>query len=243
MIRGPIYGNKKQVGYNYFYTKGGVFSLGGVDYIGPYHLHQYEPYTEGEHTLYSKKLQPYYDNPIEYDYDFKAKSKTKLAYITPRPYNPILKEADYDSGYLFRYFIQKIVDQDAIVIEIQESDFNLFGKDRGINDGVYSAVVVRWKLTGPLRSQTVSNKLPSGYVIQTDLDGIIDHNQKQVFIANNSLPGLRSSIVDYAEFARPTNYNNQLPINTNELDPEKIIKDTVPFSVKKVFIKALKNYI
>lgn len=237
----PIYGVKQQSGQTktYLYTKGKQFSLRGVEYIGPYHIFGSLPYTGGERIPESERLQPYYENQMEYDYDLKAIAKFKPAYLPPNYYKIVLKEVDYEAGYFFRYFIQKVVDQDAIVYELSEAAYGNVGKANGINDGLYNKTMIQWKLTGPLRSQIVTNILPSGVVLESEIDGIIDFNQKQVLKANTIIPGLMASITDYAEFARPSNFSSQLPISTSTIDSTKILRNNVPSSVKKVFIKAL----
>lgn len=238
----PIFGTIQQKGLNYLYSKGGEFSLDGQEYIGQYHIYGDLPYTQGEHTLESKLLQPYYSDQLIYEYDIKGRSEFRPIQSLPKAYTPIVKEVNYQVGFVFRYFAQKIVSQDAIVYELSESDYNSIGRTFGLDRGMYNSTVVRWKLTGPLRSQIVRNQLPGGTILESEIEGIVDYNQKQIILANRILPGLRSSILDYAEFARPSNFNAQLPINTADVDPEKVLRDTVPNSVKNVFIKALKNF-
>lgn len=238
----PIFGNKQQQGSNYLYTKGGELSIDGKEYIGQYHIYGNIPFTGGEHTLESKRLQPYYEDQNLYSYDIKTNPIFRANQVAPKAYTATPTDTDYQTGYMFRYYAQKRVQQDAIVYELSESDYNNAGRFNGLDLGIYNTTLVTWKLTGPLRSQIVRNQLPNGVILENEVEGIIDYNQKQIILANQALPGIRSSILDYAEFARPSNFNAQLPINTADVDPEKVLRDTVPNSVKNVFIKALKNY-
>lgn len=62
-------------------------------------------------------------------------------YYEPSSYKLILKDVDYASGYIKRYFVGRINFQD--IFETDEASYNL------TTENFYRKLKVNWKITGP----------------------------------------------------------------------------------------------
>ena len=215
-IRQPYQGDPRQRSKDAKYTKGGELMLNGENYIGPYHIYGNARYTGEEHDTFSELLTPFIADKNIAEYinnttaDFQPLVPTFFNYFTPQP-----KQENYDAGYLVRYFAQKLAAQDAIVYEIPQDVYR--SRQDLIDLGLYGVVELSWKLTGPIRSQIVRNRLGPGVVQESKIIGIFDYNREQVLKASATLPGLATSIVDYVEFARPTALNPQFEVTTGDV--------------------------
>ena len=170
----------------HLYTKGGEFSLDGVEYVGEYHLIGSVPKTGPVANPGNRVLQRLYTNPDHYVYDrLKNFDVTVLNYVEPKPYLYNPTEPDYAVGYDNRYFVEKIEDDMSYAIEINQDQYNLIGKRGGIDGGLYPSAVVRWKLTGK-RSD------------------IISHNEMELYKASLVVPSVNYAVRNFLEFARIT---------------------------------------
>ena len=214
--RKPYQGDPRQQSNNAKYTKGGELMLNGENYIGPYHIYGIARFTGEEHDAFSQILTPFIGNKDKAIYindtsaDFQPNASTFLDYYQPQP-----KQENYDAGYFFRYFAQKLVAQDAIVYEIAQSTYS--DRQSRIDLGLYGVIQISWKLTGPIRSQIVRNRIGPGVLQESKIVGIFDYNREQILKANVVLPGLATSIVDYVAFARPTPLNPQFEVVTGDV--------------------------
>ena len=172
--------------YLYLYTKGGHFSLNGMDYIGEFHYAGKTPKTGPIPNEDSQILRRAYKNPDDYIYDHLHDFDVEvLRYKDPKQivYEPA--EQTYSTGYDTRYFIEKVEDDLSYAIEIDVEQYNNIGTRGGIDPNIYPAAIVKWKLTGTQ-------------------DGIFDHNRLQVYLASAKCPSVEYAIKNYLEFARIT---------------------------------------
>lgn len=178
---------------NYQYTKGGQFATEtGEEYIGEYHLNGegvafVGPTPPSQQLQPSKRLIAYYENLDHFVYDRSFKFNTlpkQYTQPTPHVYTPNEAEGAYVDGFDFRYFVQKY-NSDSFAIEIKNEQFNNIGKRFGIDNSIYAAAVVRWRLTGTL-----------SFIEQT--------NKANVNVAAQLLPGLPYVISSYTQYSRIT---------------------------------------
>jgi hypothetical protein len=75
----------------------------------------------------------------------KINNQNKKTFSIPaiQSYVPIQSDTDYLKGYIIRYFIQKINDVNAPIIEISSDTYSQF-----IDNNFYNVVNLDWKLTG-----------------------------------------------------------------------------------------------
>lgn len=196
----------------YLYTKGGEYSLDGIEYIGEYHIDGKLAKTGPIRAASSQILRKYYSDPLLYQYDkcreFPERPRVDPNQIVWAPTNTM-----YRTGFATRYFVERLGSYEGYPIEIDKDQAEMYGKDNGIDEGAYSLVKLPWKLTGPERSIMKNG--------ETYIEGIFEYNQRQVFLATRVIPNLRTAIRDYTEYARITldvkNLSRDLPVENIQI--------------------------
>ena len=171
---------------NYLYTKGGELSLDGNEYIGEYHIDSTTPKTGPVPSKDSKVLRRLYPNKDQYTYDKVFQFNVPITkFVNPKPYLYTPTEQIYEDGFDTRYFVEKVNDDGSYAIEISKAQYDLIGKPKGIDDGIYGSAAIEWKLTGRR-------------------EDIIKHNQTQLQKAIKTVPTIDYAVRNYLEFARIT---------------------------------------
>lgn len=171
---------------NYLYTKGGEFSLNGVNYIGEYHLDGTVPRVGPILDSNAPTLLKYYANKDHFTYDKIFNFNVKVSnFVEPKYYMYTPTEQSYAVGFDLRYFVEKINDDQSYAVEIDEKQYKRLNKSNGIDGGLYTSAILKWRLTG---SQKV----------------IIEHNTREIQIGSTSVPSIQYAIKNYTEFARIT---------------------------------------
>ena len=103
-------------------------------------------------------------------------------HYTPPYYYPIPTKETYDTGFLTRFFAQKINDI-ANITEINPTEFDKKNQDNkpGIDQGLYRYVKIDWSITGPVNDVRKANMI------------ILTHNEQ-------FMPGIKSYLSDPDEF-------------------------------------------
>lgn len=171
---------------NYLYTKGGEFSLNGLDYVGEYHYFNKVPRTGPVPSNESRTLLKPYKNKDNYVYDKVLNFRNPIqTYIEPVPYIFIPTDSDYVSGFASRYFVQKINTTESYPIEIDNEQYSTIQTPGGIDGGLYNSATISWKLTG----------------YQEDIQ---TYNRREVLQAKKQIPELEYIIKSYLDFAKIT---------------------------------------
>lgn len=170
------------------YTSGNEWSLeNGTEYIGFYHK-----YVDGlvmTGAEYSKfdsiKLIPYVQKSNSPVYD---SLKSKKTYTSPEMSYPLPTDEDYRRGKFTRYFIRR---RNSIsytdILEIDKIQFDSWKQAQyGIDESLYFAISLDWKLTGPLYDST-------------DSYGVETTNRRMVSLKDVELPGLKLFLTNYTE--------------------------------------------
>jgi hypothetical protein len=113
---------------------------------------------------------------IEYNDLIKGQGKSLIQPQTIRTYVPYPTASDYRRGYLVRYFIQRINDENTIIYEINENDYSKF-----LLDVFYNAVNIDWRLTG-------------------SSDNIKSSNEKSVMLGSKKIKNLKFYLPNYLQF-------------------------------------------
>lgn len=79
----------------------------------------------------------------EYNDLIKNAGKVTIPKQTIRAYMPEPTYNDFRKGYIVRYFIQRINDDNALIYEVNDTDYLKFSLDP-----FYNAVNIDWRLTG-----------------------------------------------------------------------------------------------
>jgi hypothetical protein len=170
----------------YLYTKGGEYSLDGLDYIGEYHMEGSTAKTGPVMNSNSRVLHRAYRNRDHYTYDKNFEFKVRvLDYVEPVPYLYRPAEQAYTAGMDARFFVEKYDDNTSYAIEINSQQYEKIGKKGGIDGGLYRYATIQWQLTGRR-------------------EDIISHNELEVYKASSILPTIEYSIKNYLDFARIT---------------------------------------
>jgi hypothetical protein len=109
--------------------------------------------------------------------------------IHPIPFILTLKKADYDAGYVIRYFAGRINDRSNI-IEISYGDYVK------LDTSFYKKASVRWKISGVKNNIVTNNVLE--YV------GVVEHNLKQIDKARLEFPNIDLILNDPTQFWKPS---------------------------------------
>lgn len=169
---------------NYLYTKGGEYSLNGLNYIGEYHLDGTIPKTGPIIAEDTMELRKPYTNINSYNYDVLRKFKKLVTrFQDPKPYLYTPNSQVYTVGFDTRYFVEKIEDNESYAIEIDQNQYGLIGQPNGIDIGLYPIAIVNWKLTG-----TSAN--------------IIAHNELEIYKASFTCPSVAYAVRNYLEYAQ-----------------------------------------
>jgi len=168
----------------------------GTEFKGFYHKYIDGTVLTGAvfHKADSKKLIPYVDiikQPNNFEYDAIIKKPTSVA---PHSVFPIPTLDDYKLGKTIRYFLKRRnFSSFQDIMEINKDQFLSWKKQQGgIDNKLYMATEVDWKLTGPLNDDKSTQNI---------VYGVYDTNQRIVFLKDHEFAGLKNFLTDYIELS------------------------------------------
>ena len=91
---------------------------------------------------------------------------------------PIIEISDIRRGYIVRYFIQRFNDDNAMIYEVSDVQFQKF-----IDDPFYNTIKLEWRIVGTV-------------------DEIKFTNERSVKLASKKMPGIIFYLVNYLQFGR-----------------------------------------
>jgi len=179
------------------YTSGQEWmSQDGIEYIGYYH--QYIDGTVMSGATYqsstSQNLIPYIQSALQPSNALYDILKPKDIYTSPRQIYVIPKIDDYRAGKITRYFIKRRnFSNFQDIIEIDIDQYKSWARRKsGIDESLYDAITLDWKLTGPLNDNME---------LENPVYGVYDTNNRMVGLKNRSFPGLRAFLTDFIELS------------------------------------------
>lgn len=173
------------VGFYHKYIDGAVMTGAVYDKIESKVLKTYvDTITQPELVIYRDSIKKGSNSKTNVVYNVQP----KFAYVTPT-------ELDFQVGKFKRYFIKrrnfKRIDD---IFEIDSDQFKLWRKIKsGIDETLYDAIEIDWKLTGPLNDITDNNVIVS--------PGVASTNERIVRLASGKFTGLDMYLTNYIEFS------------------------------------------
>lgn len=85
--------------------------------------------------------------------------KRKIIHKYPKAYLPQPVSEDYFRGWIFRYFLKLKANQDSLILEVSKQEYEKIINFRQytITEGMYSALFLRWKITGNVAEIQAAN--------------------------------------------------------------------------------------
>lgn len=161
----------------------------GQEYIGLYH--QYistgEIYTGARWDKNISKLLIKFE-PASSLTTYKKLNPITLKFNTPYPERPVVTEQEQKQGYFTRYFLKKF--NEINVIEISKKQYELYQNNK-IDNNAYVATKLEWYISGQAASK----------------------NAKNIEIASQKIPELRSVLNDAMQFYTDTDFNVPADLN------------------------------
>jgi len=202
--RPKIYYPKARITTN-LYTKGKEWMLeNGTEYIGYYHK-----YTDGlvlteayYNMIRSEKLIPYSDiksnasNVVYEAVHTKKIPKTEAFNFAPVNVQPLPTKDDYAHGAFKRYFIYRrnLKNIYTEFFEVDDVQYKSWKKPKyGIDEILYDAFVIDWKLTGPLHDIKDGDQMKEF--------GVYDTNRRLVYLNEKKFPMISKILTDYIEYS------------------------------------------
>lgn len=149
---------------------------------------------DNEFSEMTKKQASEYASKITYVTLMGSRTKISPGQISfsPMTYIPTPSEEDYAWGYLPRFFARKANDPSAPVIEVSQEQWK--GPIR--NSPFYIQVGLKWKITGPLKTEYSDDG-----ILQEQ--GVQEFNKNQITTAYNKR-GIKVYLPNLLEFYKPS---------------------------------------
>ena len=116
-------------------------------------------------------------------------NKTDYTFENPKTIVPIPKETDYETGFMSRYYCQKINDPNGFVFEIDNSTY------KELQDNPFwKTAILRWRIVGPINP--VYNYM-NGQLIDM---GVIQSNKNSIQITASTLKNIGLYLPNILQF-------------------------------------------
>lgn len=189
---------------NNLYTYGGEWQTeDGVEYRGLYHQYTVTSETFTQPTWQpnaSRRLVELKQTPELVKQYVKVQPNVDVNFQTPRPAAIRITEQMRQDGYITRYFMKKI--NETLIVEVSAEQYAAY-QNRKIDNNMYTAAALRWKITGSIQTVTVPVKVP----------GVLDANLQAIKQLEKQIPGISSKLTNLTEFYSDTDY--VVPRNIN----------------------------
>jgi len=203
MSRDKTYYSADEI-FNNLYTTGKEYmTQDGVEYTGQYHK-----YTTGEvYTLAkwneakSKKLIVFEEFSNDKFLYKSLKPGKNLKFTAPKSTYISINQNDINIGYKIRYFLQKR--NSKVILEIDTDQYNKW-KTKQIDNILYSAVKITWRITGEK-----SDKFEKG----VSITGVKSKNLREIKNANKKMPGITKLLSNPLQYYTDTDFITPTDIN------------------------------
>ena len=116
-------------------------------------------------------------------------NKTDYTFENPKTIVPIPKETDYETGFMSRYYCQKINDLNGFIFEIDNSTY------KELQDNPFwKTAILRWRIVGPINP--VYNYM-NGQLIDM---GVIQSNKNSIQITASTLKNIGLYLPNILQF-------------------------------------------
>ena len=183
------------------YTKGKEWMYeNGIEYIGYYHKYlDGLVLTEGQYNMVkSEKLIPYSEiNKQQSNVTYKTITELPVTFVTsPTTVYTLPTLDDYSKGFFKRYFIYRRNLKNIYneFFEVNDVQYKSWKTPRaGIDEILYNAFVIDWKLTGPLHDIREGDQIKEF--------GVYDTNRRLVYLNEKQFPMISKILTDYIEYS------------------------------------------
>ena len=165
-------------------------TLDGTSYTGYCNLYNGVLFTGVIYCEHSEQLFVKTNNINNSEYSKFTNISTVIS--SPKHITPSPSTADFTTGKFIRYFVKRVNDPGTkSITEIDILQFTYFSQNSTY--GLYQAIQLDWKLTGPLY-----DVYKNGMII---IYGVYDTNQRTINLKEKELPGISLVITDFTQFA------------------------------------------
>lgn len=198
--RPKIYYPKTKIITN-LYTPGKEWMFeNGVEYIGYYHKYlDGLVLTEPQYNMVkSEKLIPYSELKRNSSHvTYTSITDLRVSFNTsPTTVYTLPTLDDYSKGFFKRYFIYRrnLKNIYKEFFEVDETQYKSWKTPRaGIDEILYDAFVINWKLTGPLHDIKENDQIKEF--------GVYDTNRRLVYLNERQFPMISKILTDYTEYS------------------------------------------
>lgn len=205
MLRKRIYYSDNEITNN-LYTLGQEWMLQetNTEYIGLYHRYLTgEVFTESTwNPSLSKKLIPYESKDTKTYVYSKLKPDILTKYINANAIYPTITTDDRLAGYIYRYFIKRYDQKQAI--ETAESDYQSW-LNTDIDPVLFQAVKIKWIIAGPKQTTNINGIITIG---------VYDQNSETIKSAELKMPGISATLTNPLQYYTDTDFTVPKDINS-----------------------------
>lgn len=201
-MRQKAFYTKDEITTNLYTTGKEWMTEDAVEYKGLYHTYATgETYTEGSWTPgKSVKLMSYeYIDPDALAY--KKLTNIEVKFDSIKPSTVTITEQNREDGYVTRYFIKKI--NETNIMEIDKTQYDAWIAKK-IDNNVYVAVDIVWKITGNQKSELIRG---------VQHPGVAEINLANISRANQIVPGISSKLTNLLQYYSDTDITVPRDIN------------------------------
>lgn len=188
-MRQKAYYTKDEIITNLYTTGSEWMTESEVEYRGLYHTYiTGETYTQGTwNPKTSVKLLPFEQTEPNAKL-YKQLTNLQFKYNTVRPHIPQITQQDRETGFVARYFIKKINENN--ITEIDKTQYQDWLNNK-IDRNLYSATEIFWRITGNRNNEYQNTVLQLG---------VIETNTRSIQIAQQTLPGITLKLTNPLEY-------------------------------------------
>lgn len=196
MSRKKVRYTKDEITNNLYTTGQEWMTTDNEDYIGLYHRYSTgEVYTNAKwNANTSAELIKYKQTPTANKSYKKIKSNIVTTYESLQPIKIEITQTNINDGYIDRYFIQNIVTNNIIEINIDQQKKL---KENKFDPNLYISTSIRWYITGNL--ETI---IKNGVTLKS----VTDKNLDQINIAARTIPTISTYLTNLSEYFSDTTY-------------------------------------
>ncbi len=107
----------------------------------------------------------------------------------PEFYYPVITEADYNNGYITRYFSKRVNGDATNILEITEKDYDRYTDTLEV---LYITTQLDWKISGPLYDDFSNPNMP--------VYGVVDTNKRMIKLKEKEIPCLGLYLHNLTQF-------------------------------------------
>lgn len=117
-----------------------------------------------------------------------AKNIEAFVVISPKTIVPVPTNNDYELGFIRRYFVKKINDENGFIYEVSEEKFNEY-----IHNPFWQGDSIKWRIRGPIEKTYKSNG-------ELDDMGVLNSNKAAISRTKSKLKNIELYLPNLLQF-------------------------------------------